>query len=182
MLRPTVVALLAGALSGCNGIFPKTQAWPWTDQGVCGGRDCSANLAIGEYQRALSFCRSVHNYYENLGNRQGTFSTSLGIVGSLAGGVISPIANGSAKTAWSGLSAVTNAGQTGVEKNFATALNANRLSKISMAMQEGSNKYFQETTANAQAARAVEMAGRCAVAASDADAKSLKALTNAETK
>ncbi|MFJ3258791.1 hypothetical protein ACIPK7_00910 [Pseudomonas sp. NPDC086581] len=171
-----VLSALTGCGSSGGGVYPDTPVWPWKDKASC-STPCTNESALAAYTDATAFCRGVHNFYESMGNRAGTTNVLLAWLGALSAGVISPVANGSAKTAWSGLGAATNTAQSSMEQNFSAALTANRLGKIAAAMDTGSQAYNSATTPASRAAAAVTMAGSCSKSASQADQKVLQALS-----
>lgn len=178
----TTIALLTslGLSAGCstNSVFPESPSWPWNNGFSCATATCTSSDALKAFTQASEFCRGVHNFYENTGNRSSLSSVALPWIGAIAGGVASPIAGGSAKTAWSGLSAATNAAQAGVEKNFSAAITSKKLSSVARAIDTGTERYLTASKDEpyTKIEISIAMAGSCSKAASQAENEALKAV------
>lgn len=185
-MKATMLALFAAAplLSAC-GSFSVVSApraeWPWEDDSFCAAPSCNGKEALSAYIKASKFCRQVQNYYESGGQRANNVKLGVGIVGTLAGAVVAPIAKGTSATAWSGLSGVTNGLQTSFDEAFSLSLAVNRRVAVVAAAAEGEQAYAAQTNDNARVAAAVSMATACANASALADQKALQSLSSPAT-
>lgn len=171
--------LCAFFVSGCASINPFSNPapqWPWGSDNICKASPCNSNDALESYIKANKFCREVQNYYESGGQRANNTKFGIGVVGTLAGAVVAPIAKGSAASAWAGLSGAANGVQTSLDDAFSTSLAVNRRVAIVAATSAGDLRYQGATTDNARVAASVSMATSCANASALADQNALKSL------
>lgn len=177
----TLVSLVTIAISatGCASVRGSSSAkWPWSESSrPCAAMNsCNAGDAIGAFEAASNYCRSVQNYYESGGRKSDTTQFMIGAVGAIAGTVIAPIAKGSAATAWSGLSGATNAVQLSMEDTFSTSLAVKRRGAVVAAATQGSAAYMDAPDENTKVLRAIDMARRCSMAGAEADQSALQSL------
>lgn len=176
---------VAVLLSGCMGMRGQTAVkWPWADRdgtvrSVCAKPSCDASEALRAYMEASQFCRNVAIYYENGGKTSGLSQFAVGTIGVLAGSVAAPIAQGTAATAWSGLSGATNALQIPMEQTFSASLATTRQNAVVVAAANGAAAYREAgTDSNKQALAALNMALECSLAPSRADQEALRSLSD----
>lgn len=172
------VAWLLGvsALWGCS--TGPTATWPWEESMPCTAK-CTAKEASKAFVDAVGFCRKVQNYYEAHGFYATNSKFWIGAVGTLSGAVAAPLAGGSAKDAWAGLSGSTSALQTGFEEGFSSAVYVRRRASVASAGKEGIVQYSLAEDDDQRVAVAVAMAFNCSVAAADAESAALRAITTA---
>jgi len=181
MIRSTLlISAMSFALSGCASLYgASSTTWPWkAESNICAGTTCSEAEALKAYVAASSFCRDVQNYYESGGQRTNSTKVAIGAVGTLAGSVVAPIANGTAAKAWSGLSGATNAVQLSLDEAFAAAVTVKRRAAVSSAAADGASAYAKAADANKRVLAAVDMARLCAMGSAEADKAAVKALTD----
>lgn len=176
------VFLICGAgllLSGCASLISaKTAEWPWpSDATLCKGDKCTETEALNAFMQASNFCRNVQNYYESGGQRSNALKVGVGAVGAVAGGVIAPIANGSASTAWSGLSGATNALQISIDEAFSSTVLIKRRASVTNAADTGANLYSKEETTDNKVVAAVNMARSCAMSSAIADESVIRSIS-----
>jgi hypothetical protein len=180
MSRKTLlVAVIACVFAnGCaTHAYRKTTAWPWHERAPCAKDQCSPLEAMAASNDANEFCRSVHNYYE-----RGAFGASssrlfLAGLGAVAGSVVPPLAKGSAKDAWAGLSGSTNALQTSLDQAFSTAMAVKSRAKVAEVADTAAGKVASETTDNARVMASIDMARQCSMASARAQQEALKAMS-----
>jgi len=157
-LRVCAVAASAMLLGGCV-------SWPWEgEKPLCtgSGAACTRADAMRAYVKANEFCQRVQRGYQSSGTVSRSTKMAIGITGALAGGVAVPLANGSAKDAWAGLSGATNGLQTQVDQAFLGAVAAQRAEAVNAAVIEGQDAYEQaEDDYDKKVEKAVAMATRC---------------------
>lgn len=156
-LRVCAVAA-AALLSGCV-------SWPWEgDKALCTGSDaaCTRADAMRAYAKANEYCQRVQRGYQSSGTVSRSTKMAIGITGALAGGVAVPLANGSAKDAWAGLSGATNGLQTQVDQAFLGAVAAQRATAVNDAVVEGQAEYEKAgDDFGKKVEKSIAMATRC---------------------
>ena len=173
------IAVCVFILTGCASLtgISRGAKWPWpAGNSLCADGACQDKDVLDAYLQAHIFCRSVHNYYESGGSRAGKTQIAIGAIGSLAGSVISPIANGSAAKAWAGLSGTTNALQTSVKENFSGSIAAKRTKAVADATINGETAFALAPDAKTKVIAAINMATACSMAPAKADNEAIKAL------
>jgi hypothetical protein len=123
----------------------------------------------------------VQDYYEGNGNRTSGWKLFTAISGTLAGAVAAPLAKGSAKDAWSGLSGSANGLQQEVDGAFNAVLNAKRRAAVVQAYTDSLSEFRASNNADVNVAVAVSMAAKCAMAPAEVDAAGLKSLLATDT-
>ncbi|WP_374419465.1 hypothetical protein [Chromobacterium sp.] len=201
-----LISSAAVFIVGCESLsFNRTAQWPWETtqpctppklaKGASGASGeayrCNLNDAMQAFLAASKFCREVQNYYESGGKHSSEYKFWVGTVGTLAGAVVTPIAQGSAKNAWSGLSGATNGLQTSMEQSFSSALNANRMIAVNKSYASGasgivsssgtvshnaSDSFYEESVF-----RSIKMAADCAMSPGLADANVLNSIASGTT-
>lgn len=201
-----VIGSVTVFILGCESLsFNRTAQWPWETTQPCtppkGANSasgasgetyrCNLNDAMQAFLAASKFCRDVQNYYESGGKHSSEYKFWVGTVGTLAGAVVAPIAQGTAKNAWSGLSGATNGLQTSMEQSFSSALNANRMIAVNKSYASDSVGIVDSSGApvpNASGGsyekavfRSIKMAADCAMSPGLADAKVLNNIASGTT-
>jgi hypothetical protein len=182
-----ICALLTTAItSGCGGIQLKRPDWPWHGN-PCKPINstennkpfkCEEHHAIEAFILANKYCLETKNSYDKGGNAGDIMKTSIGVIGTLAGAVFSPIAKGTAAAAWSGLSGASNGMQLAVEESFSSSLSIARSNYIVAAANAGEKEFLKKGNADPtmRIFNAVSMARNCALASSIADQKATQAV------
>ena len=132
------------------------------------------------YNRANDFCRNVHNYYE-----RGEYGISSGrmvlaAIGAVAGSVVPPMAKGSAKEAWAGLSGSTSALQGSMDQAFSAGLLIKRRGMVAKAGSDGSTRYASATSDDDRVVAAIDMARECATASATAEQQALQQMMSVQ--
>lgn len=198
-----IISSVAVFVVGCESLsLNPTAQWPWTKTQPCtppkpamgasgaGGDSyrCNLNDAMTAFLEASKFCQDVQHYYESGGKHSSEYKFWVGTVGTLAGAVVSPIAQGTAKSAWSGLAGATNGIQTSMEQSFSSALTANRMIAVNNSYASGasgivsssgtmshnaSDSFYEESVF-----KSIKMAADCAMSPGLADAKVLNSIAS----
>jgi hypothetical protein len=179
----TFVLLVSGCQSLSSGPGPD---WPWRDRkeddktattpaDPCKADTCTRGEARAAYIKALSFCRSVHNYYERGGRVADGSRFYAGVAGSLAGALTAAASSNGAKVL-GGLSGVTNAWQAGIDESIAFALAAKRQEAVGTAAIGASPTKDDWSDANLIVAKSMNMAFACSVAAGTSDVQGISRL------
>lgn len=176
-----ILLLLVYAPISQAGFFDKfkneSAGWPWPvkiigtdgkekDGLVCAKETCSAMEDLNNLNKANKFCRDVYNYYENSLNRQNRTPYLVGILGSLAG-VFSPVSSGNMAKGLSGFSGAANALQLSTTKAIQNTVSVNTLKFIDQLVYVGNNEFVNSSN---KTIVAMNMASRCAYAASNVEA------------
>lgn len=172
-LRICAVAA-AALLSGCV-------SWPWEgEKPLCTGSGavCTRADALRAYAKANEFCQRVVRGYQSSGTVSRSTKLAIGITGALAGGVAVPLANGSAKDAWAGLSGATNGLQTQVDQAFLGAVAAQRAKAVDEALGQGQAEYEAADDATEKVEKSIAMASRCVSASLARDQEMLKRIAD----
>ncbi len=181
-MRRTVALCTMVALSGCGTLQSKfddattaeTKAGPdWPDCSAATD-DCRQRI----FRTTIAYCQRLQGDYQSDSLFNTRTSLFLGALGMLSGGVLSPIASGSAKTAWSGLSGVINGVQTNFQASFGALQEANRRAKISGYLDAFKTEYMAETSPAHPYELSVYYAGKCSTAGAVADQETLSALAS----
>lgn len=190
MKRIFVVCGAAVSLAGCLNVG--MPLWPWKDNpnpckpqdtsgltieqvaAINAKTDCNGMDAITAYATALQYCRDVQGQYDRTSNKYSNASYYLSSAGALAGAVVSPVAKGSAVTAWSGFSGATNAARTSFEDAFAGSVAIARSARISGAVKQGATNYEKAPSERDKVRVSMEMALACQLSAADADKDIIK--------
>lgn len=183
------IAVVTFNLVGCASLTQRqTASWPWVEEDgsfkLCNkGASCTDQDALRAFEMASKFCRNVHNFYESRGQAGLGAKASIGILGTLAGAVAAPLANGSATKAWAGLSGASNAMQTQMDDALSNALSLKRQAAIADAVKEGASEFdgIQNSPAK-QVIAAMMMSNGCWLAAGKADQAAIQALTGGVAK
>lgn len=193
MKDPTLAALCAALvvlLSGCATSHKYNVApWPWTAKAnasgkstiepVCATDKCSPGEARIAYLQATEFCRRMQDYYAAGGMYAQSGKMALSTIGAVAGSVIAPIASGTAATAWSGVSGVTNGLQTQVNEAFSEAVDIQRRASIATAARNGDTAFRKDAeTDDERVYAAIAMARECAMGPAEADRSTMRALVD----
>ncbi|BBH12922.1 hypothetical protein [Chromobacterium haemolyticum] len=201
-----VISSVAVFIVGCESLsFNPTVQWPWAKTQPCTPTKlvknasgeigeayrCNLNDAMQAFLTASKFCRDVQNYYESGGKHSSEYKFWVGTVGTLAGAVVSPIAQGTAKSAWSGLAGATNGIQTSMEQSFSSALNANRMIAVNKSYASGASEIVDssgtvlhnasDSSYEQSVFRSIKMAADCAMSPGLADAKVLNNIASGTT-
>lgn len=156
------------------GLFKKNSSpeWPWDTSGkVCEAASCTPQEDLNNLNKANKFCRAVYNHYENNLNRQNRTPYLVGILGSLAG-IFSPISSGDMAKGLAGFSGAANALQVTTTKAVQNSVSINTLKFIDQLVLAGNNEFVSRTTDKTIVA--MNMASRCAYAASNVEAAILE--------
>lgn len=172
-------------ISGC-GMFTREPDFPWTEDNYPCSKAavadaCDSQEVLKAYTKARAYCHQLARNYEDGGDFVSSSSLAIAGVGTLAGAVFSPLAGGSAKTAWSGLSGSTNALQTALNSNFSNAVNARRRAEIGNSGAAAKEQVSRETDRMRQVLAAIDMAYDCKMAVGRADAAVILALNEIQT-
>lgn len=181
MERVVGLGVMAIALGGCA----HTAKWPWVDNSnnpvpPCEAGGCTAADAANALAKASAFCRSVQNYYEANGTRTSGWKLATAITGTLAGAVAAPIAKGSGKDAWAGLSGSANGLQKEMDDAFSSILNVKRRAAVTQAYADTIGSYDARNAPDINVAVAISMAAKCAMAPAQVDADGLAKLLNSK--
>ncbi|MBI6854255.1 hypothetical protein YA0002_15865 [Pseudomonas cichorii] len=180
-MRGSILALGCLALGGCSWLgINKEPAWPWPEGEVCttAGKPvtCEQQHVLKAYNLALKYCIDYSNMYENGTDTLSGGNFAISAVGTLSGAVIAPLAGGSAKDAWAGLSGATNALQGSLNESFSKAVNTRRRLEINNAGASTKLQVVKSSTAEEKVLAAVDIAYDCRMAAARADGAALQAL------
>lgn len=187
-MRLILVVCLCVIISGCSAVR-KEPPWPWADGIPCSKpssgpeagavsdpQTCGIGHVVDTYNKAQKYCIDYANTYENGGDAINSSRFWIATVGTLSGAVFAPVAGGSAKDAWAGLSGSTNALQSALNESFSNAVNIRRRSEIAKA---GTVARQQVASAGDNLLRvlaAMDIAYDCKMAVGRADAEVAKAL------
>ncbi|MBX8516058.1 hypothetical protein K5D69_15290 [Pseudomonas cichorii] len=172
-------------VSGCESIqrniglpiSAREPVWPWPEDKQPCATECQEKDAVKAYASAITYCNDLQRY---LAQGSGAISSgrfALAATGTLAGAVFSPIAKGSASTAWAGLSGSTNALQASIDENFSGVLALKRRASVATAGQAGIAGYPKNGSANDRVYASISMAFNCAVAPAGVEAGAIKAVS-----
>ncbi|MFK2905262.1 hypothetical protein ISP17_14965 [Dyella ginsengisoli] len=183
-MKAAMVFVVSSAIVLCG--CAQTVKWPWAgDSGnaasPCPTGTCTVADATAALTQASEFCRGVQNYYEGNGNRTSGWRLFTAISGTLAGAVAAPLAKGSAKDAWSGLSGSANGLQQEVDGAFNGVLNAKRRAAVMQAYTDSLTEFKASNDADVNVSVAVSMAAKCAMAPAEVDAAGLQSLLTTDT-
>ena len=174
------------------GFFDKfkneSPSWPWpvkikdkegnvVDGLSCAKGACTESENLNNLNKANKFCRDVYNYYENSLNRQNRTPYLVGILGSLAG-VFSPISSGDMAKGLSGFSGAANALQLSTTKAVQNTVSVNTLKFIDRLVYAGNTEFIDSKN---KTVVAMNMASRCAYAASSVEAAIIEGTQQAIT-
>lgn len=183
-----ILLLLVYAPISQAGIFSKSKnnsgSWPWPvnitarDGLVCSDVKCTLTEDLNNLNKANNFCRDVYNYYEKSLNRQNRTPYLVGILGSLAG-VFSPISSGDMAKGLAGFSGAANALQLSTTKAVQNTVSVNTLKFIDRLVYAGNTEFIDSEN---KTVVAINMASRCAYAASSVEAAILEGTQQAITK
>jgi hypothetical protein len=142
------------------------------------GEVCTEENVLQTYSKARGYCMELADYYEVTGTAINSSHFWIAAVGTVSGAVLSPIASGSAKTAWSGISGSANALQSSLNENFSNAVNVRRRQEIA-----GAGKVSRQEVADAKdnlkkVLASIDMAYECRMAIGIADAAAIKAIND----
>lgn len=180
-MRMLLLVCTLFSVSGCA-MFTREPNFPWTvDNLPCSKAnvigDCDAKEALKAYTLARAYCHQLSRNYEDGGDFVNSSTFAIAGIGTLAGAVFSPLAEGGAKTAWSGLSGSTNALQTALNTNFSNAVNARRRAEIGNSGAAAREQISRETKDHTkQVLAAIDMAYDCKMAVGRADVAVIQAL------
>lgn len=188
LIKMAALVAVSFMLSGCatNHKY-RVAPWPWTGVSPCTSTTqpgvpvaCDANHALVAYVRANEFCRKMQDYYAAGGLYAESGKLAISTIGAVAGSVIAPIASGTAATAWSGVSGVSNGLQTQMNQAFSEAVEIQRRASIAEAARDGAEAYGSaNATALDRVVAAVDMARGCALNVAIADRATMQALVQA---
>ncbi|QHF04343.1 hypothetical protein N015_18795 [Pseudomonas asturiensis] len=191
MLRNLLVISVCTLVSACSSF--SRPSWPWTEGTMpCTGRSdpangvtnnadqvkCTEQHVLKTYAEARWYCQKLMDSYENdwVAASGGRFW--LATFGTLSGAVFSPLAGGTAKTAWSGIAGSTNAVQASLDSNFSNAVNVRRRQEISTAGKDSVREVKDSKDHLRGVLAAMDIAYECRAAVGLADAAALKAITD----
>ncbi|WP_332604827.1 hypothetical protein [Acinetobacter sp. ESBL14] len=157
----------------------KSPTWPWGENSLCKGDACTLNEDLNNLNKANKFCRDVYNFYENSLNTQNRTPYIVGILGSLAG-VFSPISSGDTAKGLSSFSGAANALQLSTTKAMQSTVSINTLKFIDQLVYAVNQEFVSATSE--RTIISINMASRCAYAASSVEAKVLEATQEAINK
>ncbi|WP_281848837.1 hypothetical protein [Dyella sp. GSA-30] len=171
------VTIAVLVLGGCA----TTAKWPWmvksgNNASPCASGTCTPADAVSALSAASAFCRQVQNYYEASGTITSRWKLATAITGTLAGAVAAPIAKGSGKNAWAGLSGSANGLQQEMEDAFSSVLNAKRRAAVTKVYLDTISSYDANNAPDINVAVSVSMAAKCAMAPAQVDADGLAQL------
>lgn len=153
--------------------------WPWpVKDKICAEDQCTPLENLNNLNKANAFCRDVFNYYEKSLNTQNRTPYIVGILGSLAG-VFSPISSGDTAKGLAGFSGAANALQLSTTKAIQNTVSINTLKFIDQLVYAGNKEFIDSENGTIVA---INMASRCAYAASSVEAAILEATQQATTK
>lgn len=150
--------------------------WPWGQETPC-KNTCDEKEAVAAFIAASNYCREVQNYYESGGFYAKSSRLAIGTLGAVAGSVLAPLSNGTATTAWAGVSGATNALQSQMDEAFSSAVAVRRRAAIVQSAEFGARQYFKENDDKSRVLTAVNMARSCSMASATADQGTLQALS-----
>ncbi|EFQ62736.1 hypothetical protein PFWH6_3531 [Pseudomonas fluorescens WH6] len=177
-----LIFVLVLLLVGCK----STPAWPWKtgvpcDKAADGKADCSDMDVLNTYSQARSYCLDLSDLYEGTGSSISSSRFWIASFGTLSGAVFAPLAGGSAKDAWSGVSGSTNALQSALDENFSNAVFVRRRQEIA-----DSGKVAREGMSNVsnvgKVLLAMDIAYDCRMAVARADAAAASAINQLQSK
>lgn len=180
-MRMFTAACMTLFVSGCA-MFNKEPSFPWSSGNLpCSkGNEigvCDEKEALKAYTLARAYCHELSSNYEDGGDFVSSSTFAIAGVGTLAGAVFSPLAEGGAKTAWSGLSGSANALQTALNTNFSNAVNARRRAEIANSGAAARDQIArEEDKPMKQVLAAIDMAYDCKMAIGRADVAVVQAL------
>lgn len=181
-MRALAFVCVCLSVSGC-GMFSREPSFPWSkDDLPCSDspnqiRDCTKNDVLKAYTLARSYCHQLASNHEDGGDLINSSTFAIASIGTLAGAVFSPLAEGSAKTAWSGVSGSANALQTAMNTSFSNAVNARRRDEIGKAGVEYKTQVTGVDDPRKQVFAAMDMAYDCKMAVGRADAAVVRAIS-----
>lgn len=184
-MRMLILICIFLCASGCS-MFTKEPNFPWTEDNLPCSKakvadTCDKTEVLRAYTLARAYCHQLSRKYEDGGDLINSSTFAIASVGTLAGAVFSPLAEGGAKTAWSGLSGSANALQTTLNTNFSNAVNARRRAEISNSGASAKDQISRETDHTKQVLAAVDMAYDCKMAVGRADVAVILALNEIQT-
>lgn len=184
-MRMHISLFLSLSIAGCA-LIPSEPDFPWDKKLPCTDKsnvleDCTSKHVLEAYTQARVYCLKLAKSYEDGGDLVNSSTFLIGGVGTLAGAVLSPLAEGGAKAAWSGLSGSANALQTGINTSFSNSVNARRRAEIANAGTASKDFITRESTASRQVFAAIDMAYDCKMAVGRADAAVAKALNEIQS-
>lgn len=164
---------LALAVSGCANL-----PWHGNSGQLCRSGTCSEGDALRAFVEANNFCQRIQRRYQSAGNVRNSVKLGIGLSGMVAGSVITPLVNGSAKDAWSGFAGAANGMQTQVDQAFLGTVAAHRAKAVNKAVVDGQNRYteIEKTDYSGRIEAAVAMATQCSTNALAQDQALLKRL------
>ncbi|HCE9893675.1 hypothetical protein [Pseudomonas aeruginosa] len=188
MMRIAFLLCLCLLTTGCSN-FSKEPKWPWADGVPCSRpstgssagaatdpRTCDISDVVETYNKAQRYCIDYANAYEDGGDAINSSRFWIATVGTLSGAVFAPIAGGSAKDAWSGLSGSTNALQSALNESFSNAINVRRRSEIASAGTTARQQVANSADNLIKVLAAMDIAYDCKMAVGRADAEVVRAL------
>lgn len=185
-MRIAILLYVLLSVSGCA-MFTREPDFPWTAEDLpCSTanepRECDANDVVKAYTLARAYCLQLSKSYEDGGDFVSSSTFLIAGVGTLAGAVFSPLAEGGAKTAWSGLSGSANALQTAMNTSFSNAVNSRRRAEIgnsgAAAKDQVSRAKGDHTM---QVFATIDMAYDCKMAIGRADVAVIQALNEIQS-
>jgi hypothetical protein len=183
-MRAPAFACFSVFFSGCT-LFPSEPDFPWASKPICADNnvavECTSKHVADAYKDARVYCLNLAKSYEDGSDLVNSSTFFIGGIGTLAGAVFSPLAGGSAKTAWSGLSGSANALQTGVNTSFSNAVNARRRAEIANAGTAGKDAVVQGTDPTKRVLAAIDLAYDCKMAIGRADVAAAEALNKIQS-
>lgn len=181
-MRALAFVCVCLSVGGC-GTFSTEPPFPWSkDDLPCSDnenqiRDCEKKDVLKAYTLARAYCHKLASSHEDGGDLINSSTFAIASIGTLAGAVFSPLAEGSAKTAWSGVSGSANALQTAMNTSFSNAVNARRRDEIGKAGVEYKTQITGVGDPRKQVFAAMDMAYDCKMAVGRADAAVVRAIS-----
>lgn len=171
--------------TGCSvkAIYNPEPEWPWKSNSVCTVKvetpnDCTLTDVVTAYNLALNYCIDYSNMYEDGGDTINNSRFAIATLGTLSGAVFAPLAGGSAKDAWSGLSGSTNALQSSLNESFNNAINIRRRLEITGAGTTAKQQVSEGKDHLNKVLASMQLAYECRMAAARADGAAIQALSN----
>ena len=181
-MRAILLTCIFISASGCS-MLTREPPYPWSEEKLpCADtknaiKNCGKEDVLKAYTLARAYCHELAAKYEDGGDLINSSTFAIAGVGTLAGAVFSPLAEGGAKTAWSGLSGSANALQTALNTSFSNAINARRRDEIGKSGVAYKDQIARESDATKQVQAAMDMAYDCKMAVGRADAAVVKAIS-----
>lgn len=184
-MRLMLLLCICILVTGCSmkTIYNPEPEWPWKSKPVCTAKvetpnDCTLTDVVTAYNLALNYCIDYSNMYEDGGDTINNSRFAIATLGTLSGAVFAPLAGGSAKDAWSGLSGSTNALQSSLNESFSNAINIRRRLEITGAGATAKRQVSEGKDHLNKVLASLQLAYECRMAAARADGAAIQALSN----